>query len=402
MAAPTEMHDQRRDSDRPTAVQSLRLCLRGRWEPAALDAASTQSAWSHIDWPAVCHVAQCEGLAPLLYQITRVKDLAADLPPAVDAELRRAYLGTARRNAILFNELERLLPALAAAEVPVLLLKGAALAQVIYGNIALRPMADLDLLVREKDVPTALRVFLTLGYGITPPLVYRSEVMLHRQVQAEKALVELHWSPFVPPYYQYSGLIDWVWDTALPVAGDLGTGSTWVLGPEAQLLHLCGHIQLHHANEEAKQLWFHDIAEVIAHYRDTIHWDETLARAEEYDLVLPMQRIVARVIKEYWCPSPAGCQLPVPARVLERLSVLRPSPGEQRLHAMLETGSLTGINRLWVDLVTLPGPKARLQFGWRNLFPPADYVRACYHIPNRLQVALYYPYRWLLVLRGLI
>jgi hypothetical protein len=65
------MLDQHRDNDYRTAVQFLRLCLRGRWDPAALEAALAQSASSHVDWQAVCQVAQHEGLAPLLYHVTR-------------------------------------------------------------------------------------------------------------------------------------------------------------------------------------------------------------------------------------------------------------------------------------------------------------------------------------------
>ena len=384
------MHDQ--DSDHQTAVQFLRLCLRGRWDPATLEATAAQSASDHVEWQAVCQVAQREGLAPLLYHVTRDWGPAAGMPPAVDEELRRAYMGTARRNAILFDELERILPALAAAGVPVLLLKGAALAQVVYGNIAVRPMADLDLLVREKDLPAALGVLPALGYGITPPLVYRSEVMLQRHIQAETVLVELHWNPFVYPYYHYSGLIDWAWQSALPIS--LGQTSAWMLGPEAQLLHLCGHLLLHHAGEgEARQLWLHDIAKVIAHYRETINWDEVLVRAQEYDLVLPVQRVVAQVCDAWLAPVPAG--------ILERLSGMQPSPGEQRLHAYLAAGSRAGIKRLWADLAALPGRGSQLDFSWRNLFPPAGYMRTCYRVPHRLLVPMYYPYRWFLGLRSL-
>jgi len=397
------MHDQHRDSDYRTASEFLHLCLRGRWDPTALEAASDQSNSSHVDWQTVCQVAQRERLAPLLYHLTRGWGTATGLPPAVYEDLRRAYLGTARRNAILFSELERILPGLAAAGVPVLLLKGAALAQVVYGNIALRPMADLDLLVREKDVPAALRVLPALGYDIIPPLVYRSEVMLERHMQAERVLVELHWSPFVPPYYQYGGLIDWVWRTALPVADGPIPSSAWVLGVEAQLLQLCGHIQLHHAAEgEARQLWLHDVAEVIAHYRDSIDWDEMLARAQEYDLVLPMQCIVAQVIPEHGCRSSKGWQPPVPAGIPERLRAMQPSPGEQHLHARLADGSRAGAQRVWADLAALPGRGPQLDFTWRNLFPPAGYMHTCYRVPHQLLVPLYYPYRWFLALRSLV
>jgi len=396
------MHDQHDNGNYRAAIQFLRLCLTGRWDPCALEAAAAQSMSGQVDWQATCSVARLEGLAPLLYHVTRSKELSASLPPEVDAELRWAYLGTARRNAILFHELVRLLPALADAGVQVLLLKGAALAQTVYGNVALRPMADLDLLVREKDVPAALRVLPALGYTITPPLVYRSEVMLECQIGAEKAIVELHWSPFVPPYYHYSGLIDWMWSTALPAADGLAPSSAWMLGVEAQLLHLCGHIQLHHAGEgEARQLWLHDVAELIVHYRSEIDWDDLLARAQEYDLVLPTQRVVTQVMTEYWQYLAKEQAPPIPAGILGRLSGLKPSPGEQRLHAYLAASSHPAARRLWGELATLPGRRAQLDFGWRNLFPPAGYVHACYRVPHRLLVPLYYPYRWLSALSSL-
>ena len=42
--------------------------------------------------------------------------------------------------------------ALAAADLRAVVLKGAALAQAVYGNLALRPMGDLDLLLHVPDV----------------------------------------------------------------------------------------------------------------------------------------------------------------------------------------------------------------------------------------------------------
>jgi len=394
------MRDQHQDSDHQTAAQLLRLCLRRRWDPAASEAAAALTSSSHVDWQGMSQAARRQGLAPLLYHVTRDWSPAADMPPAVNGALRQDYMGTARQNAILFNELERILPPLATAGVAVLLLKGAALAQAVYGNVALRPMVDLDLLVKEKDVPGALRALPALGYEIIPPLAYRSEVMLKRHIQAEEVLLELHWSPFVHPYYHYCGLIDWVWQTALPIG--LGQASARTLGPEVQLLHLCGHALLHHSSEgEAQQLWLHDVAEVITHYRKVLDWDETLVRAQQYDLVLPIQHVLTQVAAEYDCCSSGNRQPLVPASVLEQLRGLQPSPGEQRLHAHLASGSRAGIRRMWADLVTLPGRRSQLDYGWRNLFPPAGYMHSCYRVPHWLLVPLYYPYRWGLALRSL-
>ena len=396
------MGNQDRDNGYQTTVEFLRLCLRGRWDPAAAEAAAGQSAAGRVDWPAACRAAEREGVAPLLYQITRDWGPAAGLPQAAGEQLRRAYMGTARRNAILFGELERILPALAGAGAPVILLKGAALAQTVYGNIAVRPMADLDLLVREKDLPAALGALPALGYEITPPLVYRSEVLLRRSIGVDKAPVELHWSLLIPPYYHYNGLLDWAWQTALPAAASTRSSSARMLGPEAQVLHLCGHLQWHHPGApDVRQLWLHDVAEVIARHRDEIDWDRLLAWAQEYDLVLPAQRTLARVAADYWSRPGEGWRPPVPGGILDRLRGLEPSPGERHLDAYLTAGGLSAAGRLRAELAALPGGRARLDFGRRNLFPPAGYVRACYRVPHRLLVPLYYPYRWLLALRGL-
>lgn len=68
-------------------------------------------------------------------------------------------------------ELTRIVRAFGEEGVPVLSLKGPALAQQLYGNTALRSSADLDLLIAEQDVPTADRLLRSLEYEGQQPLV---------------------------------------------------------------------------------------------------------------------------------------------------------------------------------------------------------------------------------------
>ncbi len=362
----------------------LRLCLRHRWDPTALGAARTLTTHGDFDWDGLRQVAQAEGLAPLLYRIVRGQNL---LPLSVKQDLRRAYDENVLRNTFLFHKLEEVLRHLATEGVDIILLKGAALSKTVYGSAGVRPMGDLDLLVREEDVPTALRVLPALGYETVPPLAYRSEVMLRKQGLVE-TVIEVHWNLFVPPYYQHVLPIDWFWQTALPVR--IGNAPSLVLGPEAQVLHLCGHLLLHHSGEEL--LWLHDVAEVIAFYREQIDWEQVLARAQAYDLVLPTQQILTRVGEEW--------QAPIPPDVLERLRALRPSRDEERVFAWLAARHSSAAQRFWADLASMPGWGPRLRFVWRNLFPPAGYVQHCYRIAHPLLLPLYYPYRWFLGLRS--
>jgi Uncharacterised nucleotidyltransferase len=59
--------------------------------------------------------------------------------------------------------------AMAQAGVPLLVLKGAALAQLVYEDPRLRPMRDVDLLVRKTDARRALDVLMRCGFPAGRP-----------------------------------------------------------------------------------------------------------------------------------------------------------------------------------------------------------------------------------------
>ncbi len=305
-----------------------------------------------------------------------------------------AYYETAVRNSLAFQELSHMLRRLAAEGVLAILLKGAALAETVYGNAALRPMADLDILVRREDVPTVLGVLAASGYaatGVEPhagaAVAYESQVMWRKPGPVE-TLIEIHWSLFDSPYYQHKLPMDWFWQTARPVR--MGDASALVLGPAAQVLHLCAHLWLHHRGEGL--LWLHDVAEVIVFYQGQIDWGEVLARAQAYDLVLPLQQVLTRLVGEW--------DVPLPGDVLEQLHALRASPAEGRVFTWLTAEHRPVARRFWIDLASLPGWQQRLRFAWTNLFPSPDYMRSRYRIPHPLLVPVYYPYRWFLGLRS--
>jgi hypothetical protein len=377
-----------------TVAWFLRLCLRGRWDPAALRTARALVAHDDLDWDALRQVAHAESLAPLLYPLLRGQDL---VPEAVEQDLRRAWYHTAGRHTLLRYELESVLRHLATEGVPVILLKGAALAEVIYGSATARPMLDLDLLVHRADVPVALRVLSESGYAtvrVEPhpgaSLAYESQVRLRKPGQVE-TLIEVHWSLIDFPYYQYRLPMDWFWQTALPAR--IGDTPGLILGPEAQVLHLCAHLLLHHGSgAQPTLLWLHDVAEVVFFYAEQIDWQQVMARAQAYDLVLPVQQVLTQVAGEWGAP--------IPGNVLEQLGRLRASPAELRAFTWLTADHRPVAQRFWVDLVSMPGWQKKLRYAWINLVPSLAYMQHRYHIPSPFLVPLYYPYRWLLGLRS--
>jgi hypothetical protein len=55
-----------------------------------------------------------------------------------------------------------------AAGIDVIVLKGAFLAELVYRNIGLRAIGDIDLLVKKEDLGKVKRVLIQLGYQALP------------------------------------------------------------------------------------------------------------------------------------------------------------------------------------------------------------------------------------------
>ena len=378
----------------------LRLILQSPWHPESLDEARALAARSSLDADVLLETARHGGLSPLLYHRAAGLDL---MPAAVEAELEQDYYRSVRANILLFDGLQEALHQLKACGVPVIVLKGGALALTVYANMGLRPMADVDLLVPPESVGRALRALTALGYEGGPPLesgdavdvgaIHSNQLLLRRPDGAARgSCLEIHWQLFWFPYYQQVMPAEWFWQTRRPLT--VGTAETDMLGPEGQLLHLCAHLIHHHGTEGPfRPLWLYDVAAVIGHYGERIDWDELLVRAEAYRVVLCLQRVVTRV-HEAWRP-------PIPAEVLERLQGMRPSNEERRALRWLTETSGEMTRYALASLAALPDWPSRIRFLWSELlFPSAAFMRERYGIRHRVLVPVYYPYRWLMGLWG--
>src|ERR1039458_7820483 len=118
---------------------------------------------SALQWPLVLERAYTHEVYPLLYRNLRELGFPS-VPDAVQAELKGAFVANAFRNQLLAEELARLLGLLGEAGIPVIPLKGVALAQSLYGDTAFRVCSDIDILVPPNTVPEALGLIRASGY----------------------------------------------------------------------------------------------------------------------------------------------------------------------------------------------------------------------------------------------
>ena len=368
------------------ALRFALAALRWEFDESARADARVLVAQPGFEWENLLQLAKKERLSALLYSALRGQCF---VPQRVQRPLYDSYHYEVRRSLFLRHELGVVLGLFSAAGIEAAVLKGAALAEAVYGDWAARPMHDLDLLIRPEQLPLAVEALRDAGYApcVEPrqgaALAYENEIAFGKPGMAADYL-ELHWSLFDSPYYQSKLPLNWFWETA--VTSSFGDISALVLGPEAQFLHLSGHLVLHHSHD-ATLLWLHDISMLLRHHRSVLDWSLLLRQAQECNLVLPVQRVLTWVSEEM--------EAPVPAETLQRLGSLSPSPEEVRVFSWHTAAERSVAQRIWSDLAHLPGWTSRLRYLSLKLFPSPEYMLARYRVRHRSTLLVFYAYHLL-------
>jgi len=250
-----------------SAIDNLLVnCLRAAPGEAAEGRFEARSA---ADWDAVIDASSRHGVAPLLYQRLGECLPGVPVPPRQVERLRRAYLENGARNMGVYHELGKVLAGLRRDNIDVIVLKGAHLADLVYGNHALRFMSDVDLLVYQDDLSRVEERLVGMGYV---------PAECHRQVAADNChflyrlpdremFVEVHWA-LMPSMHGLHLDTDGQWGRARPAT--IAGVEAWVLCPEDLLTYLCVHASKHGFEVGLKPLV--DIVETIRSCGHDIDW----------------------------------------------------------------------------------------------------------------------------------
>ena len=259
----------------PGPVNQLLRCLSDRG-PGTGDRGPATT-----DWKEVVAAAARHRLTPLLFRRLKKRGAQACVPADAWERLRLAYLDSAGRNTRLYRELRTVLGGLRSAGIPVIALKGAYLAEAVYGDVGLRPMSDVDLMVPRAELPRAQAILLDMG-GVQEQSEDVELVCRRRQhllpIVIRNLVVELHWTitfPTGPVRVDAARL----WDRARPAT--IAGVEVQVLSPEDLLLHLCLHTS-YCAFLGVGLLPFFDIAATIQHFRNEMDWRQVAERAREW------------------------------------------------------------------------------------------------------------------------
>ena len=119
-----------------------------------------------FDWDLLTALGDRENAFPPLWHRIASLGRSSDVPGAVAQDMMRRSLATGMAMQRLERVLTDAVQTLAAANIEVVLLKGAALASSVYPTFADRPMNDIDLLVRGEEGTRAWRHLLDAGWHV--------------------------------------------------------------------------------------------------------------------------------------------------------------------------------------------------------------------------------------------
>lgn len=298
--------------------------------------------------------------------------------PVADVLLQRGYIGAGvaalarqlaepQKQAMQrqLDEDRRVVSALAEAGLPVLVLKGAVLAQTVYSDPASRFRTDLDLLAKRAQMPAVENVLATLGYvrptGLQSAMPLR-QILWTRKDGERRWSVDLHWDlrnhPALEARFGFDELIEA--GQPLPALHQKAVGMGRV--------HALLNASMHYFNDYADERPCQGLLD-----KDLL-WRAMDANERAQCIELAGERGLAGLLAESLKCSREWFETPVDDAQIEKLRVT----GRGQWSTGLVKANEKRASAYWYALRSEPGMRRQLTRLKAGLFPPVHYMRRFY------------------------
>lgn len=302
--------------------------------------------------------AQFHGVAGLLRE-----RFGAAVPPALREALQQHARLAAAVELIRRRELAQVLSVLAAAGVPVVLLKGTALAHTVYPQPYTRPSVDADLMVAPQARGCARDVLASLGYRTTAfqggDLVNAQAAYWRPLTPEVTLLLDVHWRISTSPLFAHALPFEWLRSRAraIPALGPAAFGPA----PVDALVHACLHragVLARDGDRADRLIWLYDI-HLLAARLDATAWSGFVELATRHQLRGICRQALESAAR--WL----GTRVPADA------DAALAGPADEPSLALLGRSAL----RLkWAEFTALPGAGERLTWLRETALPAPGYL----------------------------
>jgi hypothetical protein len=348
-----------------------------------------------INWNSFLEKARENGVSAIVsLRLNEINNHFPKIPSNISEELKKDYYLNSAKNALIFEELRKVLKAFKESGLPAIVLKGAALASTVYENLALRPMTDVDLLVKKEDLLLADERLKLLGYMPSDrsanDMNFSSSYLTsldYRNSFQNSPSFHIHWhfvNSTVPnESYIHHVKMENIWrDTE---KADIAGVETLVMAPHHLIIHLSEHA-LRVSHSANKLCFFCDVNEAVHFYGSKLDWNKLVDESFKFHL----NRMV--YLSLHFTSQFLGTG--IPEDVLLKLKPERLSLGERIfMRSVLNNRRFAGLSYL-VHLAMNKGLARKAKFLWRTLFPPREILaQRNYCTPEKIS-ALHYVRRF--------
>ncbi len=262
-----------------------------------------------FDWNSFASLSIKHGTSAIVYK-NLIK--LQNIPQDVLNKFRGIYNNSLRSNVLMISELDRLIDGLNKKGIEIISLKGATASEKIFGDIALYPSGDIDILMKVEDVGKVKEFLKSEGYSLNDTGFdkYREffiKELYHISLSNGRYTIEPHWNLF---FRYFETPPEFWWEESFTVSS--GDREYRFLSPEKNILYTSfrlfskGFVHLR---------FLVLIAEIVKYYKDEVDWDRLFNYARKYKF----ENVLRVILKMSY--NLIGSPVPPKYTLIERLRI---------------------------------------------------------------------------------
>lgn len=352
------------------------------------------------DWEEAVRSLIARGVGPLFYSKLSQLPHGAAIPAEAVEMLRQSYYLTLSRGMVLQDVFRKVAGAFTAAGIRVVALKGIHLAEWLYGDIGLRQLSDIDILVRKEDGEQCMQLLAGLGFvqsgdEVSHTISEQLGIIHYPAMLLRDVSVEIHINLYRAGE-PYTIDIRQLIDNAVPIT--LAGVPVHALELHDLLIYGCIHLHKHFAGGDIQFTSFSDLVNLLDIHAAEIDWPELDARCRAYHCEEVVYKYLALIHKYFRVSIPAGSAVQLPSPHREEPGVRFPylsAQDEELFNRYLNGykstpyGALTHIENIRKN----KGLRAKFRYFVLVVFPGKAFMRNNYRMKYPQVYWLYYPIR---------
>jgi hypothetical protein len=350
------------------------------------------------DWNEFVRITNEQGVIALCwYNLNRIGAIKK-IPAEYQGIMHNSYLKSVARNTFLNKCLDDLSSLIKNDFGKIALLKGMALERTVYGNMGVRQMTDIDILVNEDSAIKLRNLMLSLGYESDPVIskIYEKRMFLNGkhlpEMRKNGVSIEIHFRLFRE---KDDSLSREFLEEAKIIPG---TENLYIPDPDLQFLYLIRHLEKHEQENEFQLRLYTDLVVLLSAEREKILNEKLIVIAQKAELESFLLNKLM-MIKIFWGYS-------YPDWIESKISGIRQENAKRDFIVLLRSTKsrkeqLRDYNPL-KSLTYIQGPINKLLFITGYLVPSIPYMKAKYHSKSAIYCLLLYPVRWVHIFLWLV